>query len=249
MNYNHNSLIDNIEYSGDLHDNLKKALAFVDPGDDNLISNWEITDYFNSQGATRCSCSHEITYEYRIRHKETSETLSIGSQCIKKFSNDMFRRANRIRRIADPNNHYCQASGCEGPKVQQSIIDQFPDKTAYYHKKCLHQEFSKCGCGSYIGYDCTCDFIECKDCTAKIRNPEPWRTRCYPCYLKASEERKRKKLEDRETKVQTQMRVKKELYQKRQKEHLDREPRMSNGLPHDERRYQREKKLWEAARP
>ena len=166
---------------GNYHANLMKILTFLDPGNSSDLSNWiDANFYLEHDGSlTRCSCSHQIMYEYRIRHSETLDTIGIGSKCIKLFHPEMYKNMKRARLRRENLGSYC--SHCD-EKVSQPVLDLYADQTEFYHKKCLNIKFKRCGCGRYEDYDCKCKRKICLDCDIKIMAKPHWSVRCFPCY-------------------------------------------------------------------
>ena len=168
---------------GDFHGNLMKALAYLDPNGDSSFSNWTVMNFLGEGLISQCCCSHDIQYEFRIAHTTTGDTVSIGSKCIKLFDNETYLYTERLKRMADTNNHFCALEGCKGSKVRKSIVEKYPGQTKHYHSKCLPLAFEKCVCEKFKGYDCDCPL--CKDCQTTLPKDSPkWKTRCYSCYLK-----------------------------------------------------------------
>ena len=189
-----------------------KVLAHLDPNGNPSFKNWNIIDFYKEHMRSKCCCEHDIVYEYRIVHIATGDTMSIGSSCIKLFSNEMYLHTEKLKRIANPNNHFCALEGCEGRKLQKTVVDRYPNPPSgkYYHAKCLPKAFGKCNiCRKFKGYNCVClppnlrlvedsrvcetcpppnirlveDSRVCKTCQTTLHKNSPeWKTECYPCY-------------------------------------------------------------------
>ena len=192
-NYTYSNLKDFISYvPGDHHGNLMKVLAHIDPNGNPSFKNWTTTNFYQEHGLSKCCCEHDIIYEYRIAHKTTGDTMSIGSKCIKLFSNKMYLHTEKLKRMANPDNHFCALEGCEGPKLQKTVVDRYPNPPSgqHYHAKCLPLAFKKCyRCEKFKGYDCVCppiveDSRVCETCQTTLpKNSPEWKVYCYSCYL------------------------------------------------------------------
>ena len=175
---------------GDCHNNLKKVLGHLDPTNSISYNNWLDDENFimyDSSGSTRCACSKKINYVHRVKHKTTGDLLYLGSACINKFNDSIQKRANRrVRKLKNPGAKYCSSESCEtGSKIKDSVIAKYPNKTEYYHQKCLKNEFEWCyECQKYIGYDCKCYYKDCvnPDCYNVLHEPKYWENICKSCY-------------------------------------------------------------------
>ena len=102
INYTYSNLKEFISYvPGDHHGNLMKVLAYLDPDGNPSFKNWTDTNFYQVHGQSQCCCEHDIIYEFRIAHKTTGDTMSIGSSCIKLFSNKMYLHTEKLKRMAD----------------------------------------------------------------------------------------------------------------------------------------------------
>lgn len=123
-------------YGTELFDNLKRALAWVDPNNSQSFDNWDIEIFMidKKDYEEGCVCGHTIRYEHRIRHKEIGDTMEIGSHCIDRFSDEIKRKRMAMsRHILNLDCTYCKK--CER-KIPQKTIDKFPDEEILYHKSC-----------------------------------------------------------------------------------------------------------------
>ena len=173
--------------SYDYYTKLKKVLEHLDPNNSDSYENWDlIIGYLREyESPYKCSCSHMINYELRIKHKTTGDIISIGSKCIEKFfPNYVYYKATLIiNKYKNPNKKFCEH--CE-KRVNDSIVHEFKFQSEFYHKKCLKIKFDKCPiCKKFEKYDCRCNRIKCisNGCKFMLFNPPPWKVRCIPCYI------------------------------------------------------------------
>lgn len=156
--YTYGVLSELIEYDGTYKKNLLKALAYVDPYDSPGYSNWEDMEII-TEGTASCCCGKDIFYAHTIQHKVTLDTLTIGSTCIGKFSDEIKKQANkRVYRINHPDAIYCAL--CDGT-VAEKVVAQYKKYGVkkYYHKKCMKKCMDKCyGCEQFKDYNCQCYF-------------------------------------------------------------------------------------------
>lgn len=167
-------------YSTNKKLNLKKVLAHLDPNDSDDYHNWQLFDEVIEENI-KCACSQDIYKVHKLVHKETGYTISVGSECIKKFSPELKHQVNRILALhKQPNNKYCKH--CD-KKVRDSVVEQYPDKNEFYHKTCLNACFDKCyTCYKHKEYDCLCVYAKCKLCP-KMLNLTIEEPVCENCIL------------------------------------------------------------------
>lgn len=143
MHYNMEDLAEHIAYTLNHHENLKLALAYLDPQGRSSIDHWTDTNFYadhNTFGNQYCCCNHPIQIEYRAMHKETGDTLTLGSKCIKKFFNKtIIKKFKRAKDLHDnPNSKHCET--CI-KKLPDSHVAKFPNgqqgNGKHYHIKCF----------------------------------------------------------------------------------------------------------------
>ena len=123
--------------------NLKRALAWVDPNNSESIDNWDVDRSFGGSDkgyyGKGCVCGKDILYEWRIKHKETQDTMEIGSVCIGKFfdADAVKFVANAKTLMEKPNAKFCPM--CHR-KVRDSVVEQYPDEDEVYCKSCYKKK-------------------------------------------------------------------------------------------------------------
>ncbi len=82
----------------DFKGNLRRAMAYIDPqgrDDHNLWHNVKYTNGDDVRVEGNCCCGHDIVHHYTIEHRDTMDTMTIGSSCIRKFHNKKMDSAVR----------------------------------------------------------------------------------------------------------------------------------------------------------
>jgi hypothetical protein len=134
--YDLEELKKHVNYDGNYHKNLKKVLQYLTPEGKFNFDDWEIEDGVikHTLYDYKCSCEHTIQFEYRVKHKVTGDSISIGCQCINLFNNDTRKKRNVIlRKCKNPNSKYCPR--CD-KKVQDTVVKLYPTTENIYHKSC-----------------------------------------------------------------------------------------------------------------
>ena len=135
-----------VKYTKNNHIDLKLSIEFVDPDNSDNYTNWKIDDKWgmikHSDGM-KCSCGHYIEDEFRIVHKKTKETLSIGSVCIDKFLPHLKKEKNKIyNKVKNPDRKFCTV--CD-KMIRKETVEKYASGVItkyHYHTKCYKEKFA-----------------------------------------------------------------------------------------------------------
>lgn len=121
---------------GNYRHNLLLVMRHIDPNDSDSFENWKWYGMGGSDLTSNgnCVCSHDIRYVFHAEHKETTDIIELGSECINLFD-PLFKKITHraITLHKHPTNKYCPK--CD-KKVQGTVVAQYPNEQEIYHKSC-----------------------------------------------------------------------------------------------------------------